>query len=354
MSDNINSLPVPTWNRIGVNYAVNAAAMPEVPEGGWPDADVVITSVPEGVEISGDMPLACEELVSGMGEKADRLIAENANAVWNITAENAVRDPVIIEANVSADAPAVILGNIYAVAGSDLTVVCVFRGTGGVSESLIRVWAEERARVKLVEVQLLGENANHHSAVAMKEEAGAKIEVARVELGARVKVCGTQSLLEGRGSEYDLTAAYFGDNDEILDFNDTAVHTGRDTLSELHSAGVLDGSADKILRGTIDFKFGAVHAVGHESEDVLLMSPGVRNRTAPLILCAEEEVEGQHAASAGKLDEGILYYLNTRGISTEDAERLMVEAKFAPAVDAIPNESLCEEVLRELKRRLGN
>ena len=84
-------------------------------------------------------------------------------------------------------------------------------------------------------------------------------------------------------------------------------------LSLIHI--LLTGSADKILRGTVDFQRGAKRGVGHESEDVLLFSPSARNRTAPLILCGEEEVEGQHAASVGRLDENKLYYLRSRGLS---------------------------------------
>ena len=111
----------------------------------------------------------------------------------------------------------------------------------------------------------------------------------------------------------------------MLDYNDVSVHTAKDTLCEMHTAGVLTGNADKILRGTIDFRRGAKRGVGHESEDVLLFSPHARNRTAPLILCGEEEVEGQHAASIGRL---------------------------APAIEKIPLEALREEVRAEAARRL--
>lgn len=52
---------------------------------------------------------------------------------------------------------------------------------------------------------------------------------------------------------------------------------------------------------------------------MLLFSPSARNRTAPLILCGEEEVEGQHAASVGRLDENKLYYLRSRGLSEAQA-----------------------------------
>ena len=140
----------------------------------------------------------------------------------------------------------------------------------------------------------------------------------------------------------------------MLDFNDVSVHTGKDTLCEMHTAGVLTGSADKILRGTVDFQRGAKRGVGHESEDVLLFSPSARNRTAPLILCGEEEVEGQHAASVGRLDENKLYYLRSRGLSEAQARRLMVDARFAPAIDKIPLDSLQDEVRENVARRLND
>ena len=85
---------------------------------------------------------------------------------------------------------------------------------------------------------------------------------------------------------------------------------------------------------------------------MLLFSPNARNRTAPLILCGEEEVEGQHAASVGRLDENKLYYLRSRGLSEAQARRLMVDARFAPAIDKIPLEALQDEVRENVAGRL--
>ena len=180
--------------------------------------------------------------------------------------------------------------------------------------------------------------------MAVEEGPGAKVEQVRVELGGSLSACGTRAMLGTPKSEYDLDAVYFGGEDAVLDYNDVSVHTAKDTLCEMHTAGVLTGNANKILRGTIDF--------GHESEDVLLFSPHARNRTAPLILCGEEEVEGQHAASIGRLDEAKLYYLRSRGLNEAQARRLMVDARFAPAIEKIPLEALREEVRTEAARRL--
>ena len=218
----------------------------------------------------------------------------------------------------------------------------------------MRIRAAEGAHVKLVQVQLLGSRARRWDAVAVEECTGARVEQVRVELGGSVSACGTRAMLDHAKTEYDLDAVYFGGAEAVLDYNDVSVHTAKDTLCEMHTAGVLTGHASKILRGTIDFRRGAKRGVGHESEDVLLFSPNARNRTAPLILCGEEEVEGQHAASIGRLDEEKLYYLRSRGLSEAQARRLMVDARFAPALDKIPLDALRTEVQEEAARRLDD
>ena len=125
-------------------------------------------------------------------------------------------------------------------------------------------------------MQLLGSHARRWNAVAIEEAKSAKVEQVRIELGGALSACGAKAQLAAAKSEYDLDAVYFGSGNAVLDYNDVSVHTAKDTLCEMHTAGVLTGHADKILRGTIDFRRGAKRGVGHESEDVLLFSPAAR------------------------------------------------------------------------------
>ena len=203
-----------------------------------------------------------------------------------------------------------------------------------------------------MQVQLLGSRVRRWNAVAAETAQGGKVEQVRLELGGALTVCGTRAFLHSSRAAYELTAAYYGSGKQLLDFNDVSVHTAKDTVCEMHTAGVLTDEADKILRGTVDFQRGAVNGIGHESEDVLLFDPRVRNRTAPLILCGEERVEGQHAASVGRLDEAKLYYLRSRGLSAAQARRLMVDARFAPAIEKLPGEALRQEVRHFVAERL--
>lgn len=357
MSDqNMNCLPVPTWNRCGVNHAPAAAVLPEVSGDDWGEANIAFT-LPAGVgEAETDFAAFSE---SGMGAQTDTWLLENATVRHALTvAEHTkVNEPALFEATLDAAHPnALSILSVDAGADSELTVVQVVRGDAenGIAASLTRIRAGENAHVKLVQVQLLGDKARRWNAVAIEEEKNAHVEQVRIELGGLLSACGAKAQLSASKSEYDLDAVYFGSGSAVLDYNDVSVHTAKDTLCEMHTAGVLTGHADKILRGTIDFRRGAKRGVGHESEDVLLFSPDARNRTAPLILCGEEEVEGQHAASIGRLDEEKLYYLRSRGLSEAQARRLMVDARFAPALDKIPLETLRDEVRAEAARRLDN
>ena len=327
-----------------------------MPAAGWAKAEALSPALPAGVTA----PAAADFgsfAASGMGAETDAWLAANANLVNHLAVTGTADAPVVFETALDADHPhALTYLTIDAAAGSSLTVVQVVRGDaeGGVSANLTRIRAAEGAHVVLVQVQLLGNRARRWNAVAIEQGTSARVEQVRIELGGSVVACGARTLLNHNKCEYDLDAVYFGHSNDVLDFNDVSVHTGKDTLCEMHTAGVLTGSADKILRGTVDFQRGAKRGVGHESEDVLLFSPSARNRTAPLILCGEEEVEGQHAASVGRLDENKLYYLRSRGLSEAQARRLMVDARFAPAIDKIPLDSLQDEVRENVARRLND
>ena len=63
-----------------------------------------------------------------------------------------------------------------------------------------------------------------------------------------------------------------------------------------------------------------------------------------MILCAEEDVEGNHGASIGSLDDELIFYLESRGISEEAADALMAKARLKAVCKKIPVEGLRAEL----------
>ena len=70
------------------------------------------------------------------------------------------------------------------------------------------------------------------------------------------------------------------------------------------------------------------------------MGENVVNQTIPLILCAEEDVEGNHGASIGQLDEEMLFYLSSRGMSAESASKMIARAKIDAVCQKIGDEEM--------------
>ena len=167
-------------------------------------------------------------------------------------------------------------------------------------------------------------------------------------LSGKATYIGSNTALSGKLSNLAVDMAYIVTDDHVLDMNYVADHTGKKTNCDIKAAGVLRNSAKKLFRGTIDFKRGCAGATGSEIEDVLLMDSGVINQTIPLILCSEEDVEGTHGATIGKLNEDLLFYLESRGLALSEIYEMMARARVEAVCNLIPDAAtrdLVEEYL---------
>ena len=81
-----------------------------------------------------------------------------------------------------------------------------------------------------------------------------------------------------------------------------------------------------------------------EMEEVLLLSPKAVNKSIPVILCDEEDVEGEHGSSIGRLSKEMLFYMESRGISEAEAEKIMSRAKIQAAASLLPDEDIKEKI----------
>ena len=355
----LNTLPMETWGFLGMNHTAIEEQVPVI-------AGAVTAQVPEvsrwAEGIRTDGVYTGEEIPLAVGEEAARYVAENRNAGASLTiaANFAVPEPLVYRYQLTDEGNVVVDDNwIIAEENSSCTVVMVYTAetAGGLHGGLTRIAAGKNAVVNLLQVQLLGDEAVHWQDVGVVTEEGAQVRVTQIEAGAKCAVAGCYSRLAGAKSRQDITCFYFGDGSRRLDVNHVVQHIAPRTMSRIGTGGALQDSCDKIYRGTIDFVAGARDAQGSESEDTLLFSPAARNRSAPLILCGEENVNGQHAATIGKLDAGMLFYLNTRGISEAQAKQMMTEARLRVALEGFAEweigQELQEAVLVYMAKRMG-
>ncbi|MBR2774247.1 MAG: SufD family Fe-S cluster assembly protein [Selenomonadaceae bacterium] len=182
---------------------------------------------------------------------------------------------------------------------------------------------------------------------------GARVEFISADLGRGDYSADVEIDLLGDDSAADFEAVYFGDGKRRLDFNYVIRQHGKRTSATMNVRGALTDKSDKIFRGTLDFQRGAKGSTGRELEEVIILSEGTRNRSVPLMLAAEDEVDGHHAVSVGRLDEEKIFYLMSRGLDKSEAQRLIVEAAFNPVIEKITDDNLRGGLLESLQRRLG-
>ncbi len=231
-------------------------------------------------------------------------------------------------------------------AGKEVELIEVTEGSSEAAFNSTTYILEKGARLKLVRIQILDKRSLYIDDLRARLYADASLEVVRIDLGAIKSYIASRVFLEGKSAEYAAHGDYLLNREQRLDINMIAEHIAPDTVSDMRYDGVLLDSASKIFRGTLDFKSGCKGAKGSENEDVVLLSEDVRNQSLPIILCGEEDVEGNHGASVGKISDEIIYYLATRGFNEEEATKLLIRSKFNATVSNIPEGELRDEVNR--------
>ena len=95
-------------------------------------------------------------------------------------------------------------------------------------------------------------------------------------------------------------------------------------------------------------------AEGEETEDVLLMGEDAVNQTIPLILCGEEDVQGSHGATIGRLDDELLFYLCSRGMSRQAANKMITRARLDAVCRRMEDGPATQMVQDYLEEVIGN
>ena len=235
--------------------------------------------------------------------------------------------------------------------GSKNSLVVVYRKE---SHGHIKIRLDEGAELSLTRVQLLPDDAQHAGSVEAVVAAGARLHYTAIEAGASSSVTKLSIDLQDDDSEADVAALYLGDGQRRIDMNYVIRQQGKNTRADMQVRGALLGESQKIIRGTLDFQHGSKGSQGHENEEVVLLSPKVRNRSVPLMLSGEDDVDGHHAVSVGKMDENKLFYLMSRGLDLAEARRLVVEAAFSPVLERVPEQALREEIDAYIEGRLSH
>lgn len=217
---------------------------------------------------------------------------------------------------------------------------------------IIKLQAKNKADINVILINLMNQNSNNFISIENELEKEAKVTYTIIDFGGKNSITNYYSNLKGISSNNILNTIYLGSKNQTIDLNYIAELRGEKTNIDIEVQGALKDTAKKHFKGTIDFKKGCKKATGNENENCMLLSDTAKSIALPMLLCSEEEVEGNHATSAGRVGEKELFYIMSRGFNKKEAMKLMVKAKFNKILENIENEEIKNEIEQEIDKRL--
>jgi Fe-S cluster assembly protein SufD len=215
------------------------------------------------------------------------------------------------------------------------------------------VFVGEDAKLIYGHLQEWGRNVFHYSNQRARLERGGELQWIQTFLGGRMTKTNSYFSLAGPGARAYVHGFMFGDQHQHFDLHTLQKHAAEQTTSDLLIKSALKDRARSVYQGMIQVAPGAQRTDAYQANRNLLLSPGAHADSIPGLEILANDVRCTHGATVGTVDLEQMYYLMTRGLPRNDAQRLVVEGFFAPVLDRIPLESVREQLRGVIQAKIG-
>ena len=298
----------------------------------WTDG--VFLRVPRGVHI--ERPIRLSRWVSQPGTATFTRILIVAEELSQLSFVDEILSPDFSPVTREDSSPAT-LGGASSVALANTAVELFSRGG---------------AQVQYVSLQRMGEGGIYLANQRTLAERDSTLDTLNVALGGSVGRVDLNARLLGPGANSDMLGLYFGDANQHFDFNTSQDHMAPHAHSDLLYKGALDGAARGVFRGIIRVHEGAQGTDAYQTNRNLILSDKAIATSLPNLEIEADDVRCSHGATVGQLDAEALFYLMSRGLRREQAERLVVLGFLGEVLSKLPLGGVVEKVTQAIEAKL--
>jgi Fe-S cluster assembly protein SufD len=198
----------------------------------------------------------------------------------------------------------------------------------------------DAANLRFVELQNWGKHYWNFTHERSRVGRDANLDWIFGSVGSHLTKTFTELDLAGEGSSGRMSGFYFVDGHQHLDQDTQQNHLAPNTVSDLLFKGALIEQARSVWQGMIYVAPGAQKTDGYQANRNLILNDKARADSIPGLEILADDVRCTHGATIGQLDEEPIFYLMSRGLPREEAERLVVDGFFAPVMERIPFENV--------------
>jgi Fe-S cluster assembly protein SufD len=204
------------------------------------------------------------------------------------------------------------------------------------SDAAVELYLGQGSKLRYVSLQDWGRGVTHLSVQRAVIGRDAELRSLAVAFGASLSRTEVESVLEGDGGSSEMLGLYFADADQHFDFRSIQDHVGSRTSSDLLYKGALKGRSNAVYSGNVIIQRNAHKCDAYQTNRNILLSERAKANSIPnLEILTNDPVRCGHAASVGPVDEDTLFYIQSRGIPYDEAERLVVFGFFHEVLDRV-------------------
>ena len=238
--------------------------------------------------------------------------------------------------------------------GSELSVVeMIVGGSGGFVAPVTVLDVGDAAHLSYTQLQLLDRSVWQVASQSSFVGRDASLVSAAVALGGDYARLRTASSLVAPGANGKLLALYFGSGSQMHDFRTVQHHVAPKTQSELVYKGVVANESHSVYSGLIRVDKGAGGTNAMQTNRNLVLNEGAHADSVPNLEIEDNDVRCSHASAVGPIADDQRFYLESRGVPTRVAERLIALGFMDDLLEQLPVKALAPSLRSMLAAKLG-
>lgn len=238
--------------------------------------------------------------------------------------------------------------------GAEATVLTETAGGGqtGFHCGAIELIVKAGAKLRYVNLQNWGLGVWHFAHQKAQVGAEAQLQWTIGALGSRLAKVNQHVALTGADANAQVNGVMFTEEKQHLTYNTLQHHEAPSCKSDLLYKGALQDKSRLVWRGMIKVDPGAQKTDGYQRNDSLMLSEEARADSIPGLEIEADDVRCTHGATAGRVDDESLFYMQSRGLTRKEAIRTYVAGFFQQVFDRITIESVRNALGEAIGRRI--
>ncbi len=212
------------------------------------------------------------------------------------------------------------------------------------------VYANNNSQIKFYHLDNWTKNVYNVTNIIGTADRNASINWISGCFGGKINRIRIDTNFNGQGSNCNNVGVFLGKGNEHIDFTTNVYHKTQNTTNEIMVDGILKDNSSSVYRGLIRIDKEAQKTFSYLENHILKLGNKTLANSIPSLKIDANDVKASHGATVGQIDEEHMFYLMARGLSMQEAEKLIVEGFFEPVIQKIPLEELREKI-RNLVRQ---